>query len=131
MAGNKPLQERAGRNIGIEPSSGVFLQSSGSNEVVVNTKLNSKTVAVSCPEGVRRTPNVAEDYGGIVFNNTNSSFYYQTYFRDSLGNEVPMSTNVNEVPSKDTGEFMVSGVLETLVLCPGEAIVIKAVEEPA
>lgn len=129
---NQPLQQRAGRNIGIEPSLFPFIQASASPTTVINPGVGSKTVIVECPEKTARTPLLPNEStaGGLIFNTTASDAYFDVLFVDAEGNEIRIGT-VTATANADS-EFRYAdniGQIEDaiFVLTPGEKIVLQRI----
>jgi hypothetical protein len=127
---NQPLQRRAGLNIGIEPNVGVHLQDAGAKERILNTQVGAETVILECPPKTARTPLVTNSFesAGIIVNNTANAYSYRVYFRDELGNDIPLSSAPPvTISNNDVGNFSYGDLLEEtgFTLTPGQKIVIK------
>jgi hypothetical protein len=127
-----PLQQRAGRNIGIE-SSPVFLQSAGGPEIAV--KASGDTVIMEGVASAVRTPFTRGNFSGTVFNDTVAAFFFNVYFKDELGNELLLTTvqTVNPNSSIDldlTGAGVFTPDLP-LSLCEGEKLVLRSTTRPS
>jgi hypothetical protein len=125
---NQPLQRRAGLNIGVEPSMGVHLQDAGAKERILDTTVGSETVILECPPKTARTPLVSgEGSEGMIINNTASGFAYRVFFRDELGNDIPLGGQTIIGPNV-ASEFNYGEAIDDLgfTLTPGQKIVIKA-----
>ena len=128
---NVPLQKRAGRNIGIEPGSSPFVQDGGGRETNVPATLGAKTVILSCPDRMARSPQTGGIGSGFVVNGTASDYTFKVFFRDDQGNEAQIS-NAQTVPTGDVLDFIYgveTGAIN-LVLCPGEKIILLGVANP-
>jgi hypothetical protein len=131
---NVPLQARAGKNIGIEPGPGPFVQHAGGEETPVNPVVGSMTPILACPDGVRRTPlfrGAAAEGSGVIFNNTALDFSYRLFFRDKLGNEVPVGP-LQTVGAAASDSLLGYDDLEETAFCltPGESIVLRPQTAP-
>ena len=127
---NIPLQQRAGRNIGIEPSlASAFLQDAQAPETDVNTATGAKTTILECPEGMARAPQQAgfNQNAGMILNRSAATFPYEVLFVDDLGNE--LAINSGSVPANTAQGFSYTDMnatsAENLVLNPGEKIVLR------
>jgi hypothetical protein len=127
---NVPLQQRAGRNIGIEPNlASAFLQDASGPETDVNTATNAKTTILECPEGMARAPQQAgfDQRAGMIINRSAADFDYLVLFVDDLGNEIILSGS--SVAANSAEGFSYTGtnliLAENLVLNPGEKIVLQ------
>lgn len=126
---NAPLQQRAGRNIGIEPAlAQAFLQDALAPETDVNTSAGARTTILECPKGMARSPQGMgqNTNAGLIINRSGSSFDYNVVFVDDLGNEAVLlssqSVASNSVEGFSYGNFF-GGV--AFVLNPGEKIILK------
>ena len=127
---NIPLQQRAGRNIGIEPSlASAFLQDAQGPETDVNTATGAKTTILECPQGMARAPQQAgfNQNAGMLINRSAAAFAYLVLFVDDLGNELEI--NSGSVAANTAQGFSYTGTsfttAENLVLNPGEKIVLR------
>jgi hypothetical protein len=86
---------------------------------------------MDCPDRTARTPQIGSSTGGTFYNRTANDFHYEVYFRDIFGNDAllaPLATvTAGTVAGYVSGEEM---KISTLVLCPGEKIVLKSVAAP-
>lgn len=136
MSENRPLQARAGLNIGIEPDVGQFLQDCGGKEVLLSSTIGAETVLMECPPKTARTPIPLGGAQGIIFNTTAVEFFYVTYYRDVDGNEIPLidPTSPESVAANSADVFEVhDGRLDEtgFTLTPGEKIILRRVAAPA
>jgi hypothetical protein len=129
MAENLPLEQRAGRNIGIEPTLALaFAQGAGAPETDVNAAIGARTTILECPVGVARTPkgaNVNEQ--GFLTNRSAVDYNYSVLFVDDLGNELEIRTDSVGAGLVAPFAYISSANGLALVLAPGEKIVLLSV----
>ena len=127
---NIPLQQRAGRNIGIEPSlASAFLQDAQAPETDVNTATGAKTTILECPQGMARAPQQAgfNQNAGMILNRSAAAFAYDVLFVDDLGNELVIGSGSVAANTVQGFSYTDANLLsaENLVLNPGEKIVLR------
>lgn len=133
---NKQLQQRAGRNIGIEPGFCAFVQDSGCPEIDVNTAINAETVILECPVGMARSPQKlsqrpdAANNNGFIVNRTGLGVSYLVLFQDDQGNKLQIAGAVTAGP--DAASAFTYGLLgeinslgDAIALNPGEKIILR------
>lgn len=117
---NRPLQQRAGRNIGIE-SLAVFLQAAGALPVDVAVDC-PKTTLLEAVQNALRTPRMQSN-SGFVFNDTGAQQLLKVYLQDKLNNSMLITSTV--IPASG-GPLDLTGVFSPsmpLCLCDGERLV--------
>jgi hypothetical protein len=129
---NIPLQQRAGRNIGVEVTT-PYVQGAASPETPV--ALIGPTTLMEGREHVARTPLVQGKIPsgvtpafGVLFNNTLGSINYSVFFVDAVNNE--MLVGAGTVPANSAGPLVLTNADAIWALCPGEKIVLKHVPTP-
>ena len=136
---NKPLQRRAGRNIGIEPGFCTFMQDAGCPEIDVNTNIGAETVILECPAGMARSPqrlgtvvgdNPNNNPNGFIVNRTADPVAYTVLFQDDQGNKLEIAggqtADPNDVSSFTYGLKGEKGGLGlAIALNPGEKILLR------
>jgi hypothetical protein len=127
---NIPLQQRAGRNIGIEPSlASAFLQDAQGPETDVNTATGAKTTILECPQGMARAPQQAgfNQNAGMLINRSAATFPYEVLFVDDLGNELVINSGTVAANTVQGFSYTDTNLIsaENLVLNPGEKIVLR------
>jgi hypothetical protein len=127
---NIPLQQRAGRNIGIEPSlASAFLQDAQGPETDVNTATGAKTTILECPQGMARAPQQAgfNQNAGMLINRSAATFPYEVLFVDDLGNELMINSGTVAANTVQGFSYTDTNLIsaENLVLNPGEKIVLR------
>ena len=132
---NPQLQARAGRNIGIEPTTGLaFVQDAGAPETDVNP--TGDTVILECPEGMARAPIGSREAfqgssglaSGFIVNRTASPYGYDVIFRDDQGNEITIQSGTADANAMTPFVYAPwggAGKPETFVLNPGEKILLR------
>lgn len=133
MAENIPLQQRVGRNIGIEVLP-PYILGAAMPEIEVNP--TGVTVLMEGQDKVLRTPSVRviDGYFGVVFNTSGNTYLFEIFFVDNENNEmkigeIPVPTIDEGVPLSLDDPFA-AGLF--LGLCLGEKIIMRGslVEEP-
>jgi hypothetical protein len=130
---NQPLQQRAGRNIGIETLP-VFLQAAGAPEIVVPiTGAGTYTTLLEAVEGVLRTPFTRGEEAGFVFNLDASACDFGVFFEDDAGNRMLIAVGSVDASGTLALDLSVNGSAvnpftpaKPLCLFDGEKIVITA-----
>lgn len=131
MPENIPLQQRAGRNIGIEVLP-PYIHGAGAPEIAVNP--TGRTVIMEGQEGVVRSPSLRlhEAAFGFIFNQTAVEYDITILFVDDQNNETEIGDAAllanSVVPLLLESPFADGAFLG---LCPGEKIVLdSAVAQP-
>lgn len=137
---DKPLQQRAGRNIGIEVLP-PYVQAAGSPEVPVvpgsNGVLGSAAVLMEAVENALRTPFTRGEANAQVFNSEASDVGVGVTFDDGQGNRLTIAgvlvTTGTAAPfifSDFSGACPFTSDLP-LCLCDGEKLLVQAAAAPA
>jgi hypothetical protein len=128
---NIPLQQRAGRNIGVEVTP-PYIQGAAAPQILVAT--SGSTVLMQGRENVARTPFVRTKLYpalswiyGVLFNNTAASIDYEVFFVDDENNEMEVSSGT--VAANAVGSLTIS-VVGFWALCPGEKLVLRHAPTP-
>jgi hypothetical protein len=134
---NKPLQSRAGRNVGIE-SLPVFLQAAGAPEVVIDNipaqpAVSAPVTLMEAVESALRTPFTRGEESGTIFNKDVSNVGVGVYFEDDQGNQMLIAAVLTLAGSVAPLNLALTGVdanpftpAKPLSLCHGEKLVARA-----
>jgi len=125
---NKPLQDRAGRNIGIENGPTPFVQALGSRTSEINPVIGSEVVILECPEDTVRSLQTFCEDNGMLFNKTANVVVVNVFFEDALGNRMYLDNQT--VAGNDTDSFNYGVENKLLILNPGEKIVLVTAPVP-
>lgn len=124
---NVPLQQRAGRNIGVEGIT-PYVQGAATPETPVAA--NGDTVLMEGREHVARTPLVQGKIPsgtipafGVCFNNTAGSIDYSIFFVDEDNREMLVGSGT--VGANSAGPLMLTDANAIWALCPGEKLVLR------
>jgi hypothetical protein len=133
---NKPLQHRAGRNIGNQALP-PYIHGAGMPEIPVS--INGSTVIMEGQQKTVRTPCVRSDSEtantvnfGRLFNTTDISYDASVHFIDNANNEIQVGGPTTVLPNDDSPlELNVPfGDGAFLGLCYGEKLVLRCVITP-
>lgn len=139
MANNPSLQQRAGRNIGIE-SLPPFIHSAGAPEVEVTPgsgAVGQPATLLEAVESGLRTPFTRAATNGYIFNHQAEEVFVGVFFEDGLGNS--MLIGFQSVPASGAAAIDLSGAapgenpftpLKPLCLCDDEKLVARAATAP-
>jgi hypothetical protein len=129
---NIPLQQRAGRNIGVEVTP-PYIQGAAAPQILVAP--TGATVLMTGRENVARTPyGRARVYDsgawgfGRIFNNTAVSIDWEVSFVDTEGNEMLVASGT--VGANSSEELEINEVTGYWALCAGEKLVLRHAPTP-
>jgi hypothetical protein len=124
---NIPVQLRAGRNIGIEKGLTPFVQAGASRETEINPTIGSSTVILLCPDKTARAIQTdVTPTSGLSINTTVATINYLILFQDTQGNKAFIGAGIAS-PGVANFLYGTEADASTVVLAPGEAIVIEIV----